>query len=275
MLGGSELSLLDKLEQDILLDGDNILKELGISVKKPVQPEPRNEQPSLGSQQESEMAEDDPSGTAAATDEDDAIVVAGILSQVIQDVHLKLTAEGVEDAGRTNDIAGSTNEEEEDCQVLDPVMERIVESLATYSANFGHEIIAKDHLLVGSPEDLDAATLLDSQASSNDADDDESMTYDSQEDSHDLQKEPPLLMEVVDSIFTPGMNSRVQAVMHVAFALLFLTFLGLLFMTSFNYHVMVLLGISLCLWITTTWFVARIEFDAIDDFEHVGKHKSE
>eukprot|EP00842_Homolaphlyctis_polyrhiza_P004332 jgi/Hompol1/48/HPOL_002428-RA len=74
------------------------------------------------------------------------------------------------------------------------------------------------------------------------------------------QNQPtPLIVEVFESIFTPGLSPRVQMVMHIAFAVLTLNFAALLILSDFNLHVVVLLVVSGLLWATTTWFLGVVQ----------------
>ncbi|KAH9276667.1 hypothetical protein BASA83_000799 [Batrachochytrium salamandrivorans] len=82
-----------------------------------------------------------------------------------------------------------------------------------------------------------------------------------QNTTHASQEPTPLLVEVIDSIFTPGLSSRVQVVMHIIFAAMTLNFGILLYLSEFNPHVIFLFCISICLWGSTTWFLLTIPDD--------------
>ncbi|KAI9337759.1 ER protein Pkr1-domain-containing protein [Obelidium mucronatum] len=66
-----------------------------------------------------------------------------------------------------------------------------------------------------------------------------------------------LLEEVWLSVFTPGVNSRVVLVMDMCFYALFLCLFGLLIVSGGNFHVVFLLIISVCLFVTVKWFIAE------------------
>ncbi|KAK5671038.1 hypothetical protein QVD99_002804 [Batrachochytrium dendrobatidis] len=98
--------------------------------------------------------------------------------------------------------------------------------------------------------------------------DDESGCHSSdQEIQHDthIEKDPvPLLVELIDSIFTPGLSPRVQLIMHIAFAGLVLNFAFLLYLSNLNPHVIFLFCISICLWASVAWFLSMVpEPDAV------------
>ncbi len=67
------------------------------------------------------------------------------------------------------------------------------------------------------------------------------------------QGQSSLMEEVWLSIFTPGMNPRVQGVMHATFMALFLSLATLFVLADFNLHVLFLLFIAVCLYSTTVW----------------------
>jgi hypothetical protein len=64
---------------------------------------------------------------------------------------------------------------------------------------------------------------------------------------------PSLAEEVWLSIFTPGLNVRMQGLMHATFAALFLSLVTLFVLTDFNLHVLFLLVVAICLYTTTVW----------------------
>ncbi|KAJ3031561.1 UNVERIFIED_CONTAM: hypothetical protein HDU68_002659 [Siphonaria sp. JEL0065] len=66
-----------------------------------------------------------------------------------------------------------------------------------------------------------------------------------------------LLEEVWLSIFTPGVNSKVVFVMDMCFYALFLCLFGLLVVSGGNFHVVFLLVIAACLFVTVKWFIAE------------------
>lgn len=68
-------------------------------------------------------------------------------------------------------------------------------------------------------------------------------------------KDTPLLVEVAYSIFTPGVNKRVQGVIHVVFVFLIINLLILMYLTDLNIHVVFLTLIAACLWASVAWCV--------------------
>ncbi|KAI9013309.1 hypothetical protein BC832DRAFT_520135, partial [Gaertneriomyces semiglobifer] len=62
-----------------------------------------------------------------------------------------------------------------------------------------------------------------------------------------------IIEEVWNSIFTPGINSRVQGFMNLVFVGLFLSLSMLAFATGGNVHVFALLGIAICLFACVQW----------------------
>ncbi|KAJ3065229.1 hypothetical protein HDU98_011399 [Podochytrium sp. JEL0797] len=71
--------------------------------------------------------------------------------------------------------------------------------------------------------------------------------------------EPQNLMEEVwHSVFTPGINSKVVRVMDACFYALFATLFGLLVVSGGSVHVVVLLLVAICLFVTVKWFVAEL-----------------
>ncbi|KAI8827822.1 ER protein Pkr1-domain-containing protein [Chytriomyces cf. hyalinus JEL632] len=67
-----------------------------------------------------------------------------------------------------------------------------------------------------------------------------------------------ILEEVWMSVFTPGVNSRVVMVMDVCFYALFFVFFGMLVITGGNFHVIFLILITACLFISVKWFIAEL-----------------
>ncbi|KAJ3264219.1 hypothetical protein HDU77_009058 [Chytriomyces hyalinus] len=68
-----------------------------------------------------------------------------------------------------------------------------------------------------------------------------------------------ILEEVWMSVFTPGVNSRVVMVMDVCFYALFFVFFGMLVITGGNFHVIFLILITACLFISVKWFIAELK----------------
>ena len=67
-----------------------------------------------------------------------------------------------------------------------------------------------------------------------------------------------IMEEVVESIFTPGVNARVQSVIHGVFLFLLLNLFALFWLSGFNFHVGFLIAIATCLWASVTWFIANM-----------------
>ncbi|KAI8911021.1 hypothetical protein EDD86DRAFT_204220 [Gorgonomyces haynaldii] len=72
------------------------------------------------------------------------------------------------------------------------------------------------------------------------------------------EKPDGIVYDIFDSIFTPGLPPRVQAVLHLVFFLLVLNFVFMLWLTDFNGHVLFLTVVSMLMWITVTWFIANL-----------------
>ncbi|CAH7690026.1 hypothetical protein BY996DRAFT_4597736 [Phakopsora pachyrhizi] len=53
-------------------------------------------------------------------------------------------------------------------------------------------------------------------------------------------------------------NQKVLNLMNLSFCLLLVTQLGLFIITSFNLHVLCLMVVSCCLWISIGWFVGEL-----------------
>jgi uncharacterized membrane protein YccC len=78
------------------------------------------------------------------------------------------------------------------------------------------------------------------------------------------QTQKTLIQEVIDSILTPGVNTRIYKIFNIIFGMLIATLLALYWMSSYSYHVLFLLIVAGCLWGTTTWFVGEIKKLEID-----------
>ncbi|KAJ3190368.1 hypothetical protein HDU85_000664 [Gaertneriomyces sp. JEL0708] len=72
------------------------------------------------------------------------------------------------------------------------------------------------------------------------------------------ERQPSIIEEVWNSIFTPGINSRVQGFMNLVFVGLFLSLGMLAFATGGNIHVFALLGIAICLFACVQWFIREL-----------------
>ncbi|KAJ3282792.1 hypothetical protein HK104_010718 [Borealophlyctis nickersoniae] len=69
---------------------------------------------------------------------------------------------------------------------------------------------------------------------------------------------PSLIEEVWNSIFTPGVNSRVQTVINASFIGLFLSLAALAVVTGGNLHVLALIAIAACLFFSLQWFIREL-----------------
>ena len=67
-----------------------------------------------------------------------------------------------------------------------------------------------------------------------------------------------LMDEVVNSIFKPGVNMRIQTLIHGIFSVLITTLLFLLWLSSFSIHVVFLNCVAASLWATLTWYIILI-----------------
>ncbi|KAI8909434.1 ER protein Pkr1-domain-containing protein, partial [Powellomyces hirtus] len=65
-----------------------------------------------------------------------------------------------------------------------------------------------------------------------------------------------ILEEIWNSVFTPGVNSRVQGAMNMSFAGLFVSLTALAVVTGGNLHVIALIGIAGCLFASVQWWVS-------------------
>ncbi|KAJ3124643.1 hypothetical protein HK101_006093 [Irineochytrium annulatum] len=68
---------------------------------------------------------------------------------------------------------------------------------------------------------------------------------------------PSILEEVWNSVFEPGVNSKVVMVMDMCFYGLFGILLALFFASGFNPHVAFLEVVAVCLWVSVKWFLAE------------------
>ncbi|TPX64281.1 hypothetical protein SpCBS45565_g06015 [Spizellomyces sp. 'palustris'] len=75
-----------------------------------------------------------------------------------------------------------------------------------------------------------------------------------QQPAHDVG----ILEEIWNSIFTPGVNSRVQGVMNLSFAGLLLSLTALAVATGGNMHVLALMAIAVCLFLSVQWFLREL-----------------
>lgn len=65
------------------------------------------------------------------------------------------------------------------------------------------------------------------------------------------------LVDLWESIFTPGTTPTLIKATHGSFVLLILSLLFLIW-NALNIHTVMLLVIALCLWATLTWFIAEV-----------------
>ncbi|CAO3628542.1 unnamed protein product [Cunninghamella echinulata] len=72
--------------------------------------------------------------------------------------------------------------------------------------------------------------------------------------------EEGLVTDIITSIMTPGYTATgVIKLMFYAFYALFVTLLGMVFITGGNGHVIALLFLSICLFIAIRWFIAEMD----------------
>lgn len=64
---------------------------------------------------------------------------------------------------------------------------------------------------------------------------------------------PSVVEDIIDSIMEPGVNMRVFGMIQYVFALLQITLLVLLYLSSFSLHVLLLNISSTGLWVTLNW----------------------
>ncbi|KAI9307579.1 hypothetical protein BJ944DRAFT_261667 [Cunninghamella echinulata] len=72
--------------------------------------------------------------------------------------------------------------------------------------------------------------------------------------------EEGFVTDIITSIMTPGYTATgVIKLMFYAFYALFVTLLGMVFITGGNGHVIALLFLSICLFIAIRWFIAEMD----------------
>lgn len=74
-----------------------------------------------------------------------------------------------------------------------------------------------------------------------------------------------MLQEIIDSIFTPGINSSVRIFTIVVFILLILVLFVMLFLTNFNIHIIVMFLLSIGVLVSLCWFMYELEQSKIKD----------
>lgn len=62
-----------------------------------------------------------------------------------------------------------------------------------------------------------------------------------------------LVRHILDSLFSPGLNSPTRSLMNWSFYGLFFTLLGLLPITGSNIHILYLLAVAVALWASVNW----------------------
>ncbi|WVQ84521.1 hypothetical protein IAT38_006675 [Cryptococcus sp. DSM 104549] len=73
-----------------------------------------------------------------------------------------------------------------------------------------------------------------------------------------VQEQPGFFDLLIKSVFEPGANSAVVMAMNLCFFFLILTLFALAFLTGWNKHVLMLLGVSALLWGSMAWFVLEL-----------------
>ena len=71
-----------------------------------------------------------------------------------------------------------------------------------------------------------------------------------------------MIDDVISSIFVPGTNSGLVKAMTASFFGLFITLIGMLWLTSGNLHVWALFGLSLGTFGSIRWFVTNSRVDS-------------
>ena len=71
---------------------------------------------------------------------------------------------------------------------------------------------------------------------------------------------------IVDSIFKPGINNSVRLFTCLVFILLILVLFGMLFLTNFNIHVIVMLFLSIGVFVSLCWFMYELEQSKSSDY---------
>ena len=81
---------------------------------------------------------------------------------------------------------------------------------------------------------------------------------------------------IVDSIFKPGINNSVRLFTCLVFILLILVLFGMLFLTNFNIHVIVMLFLSIGVFVSLCWFMYELEqLKLSDDRDNSVKDKDQ
>ncbi|KAK1923671.1 ER protein Pkr1-domain-containing protein [Papiliotrema laurentii] len=77
-------------------------------------------------------------------------------------------------------------------------------------------------------------------------------------EAHSSNEGQSFVGQLVKSVFEPGANQAAVLAMNVSFFLLLLTLAALAFLTSWNKHVLLLLGVTALLWASMLWFVMEL-----------------
>lgn len=80
---------------------------------------------------------------------------------------------------------------------------------------------------------------------------------------------------IVDSIFKPGINNSVRLFTCLVFILLILVLFGMLFLTNFNIHVVVMLLLSIGVFVSLCWFMYELEQSKLSNNQDHSDNKKE
>ncbi|CAO1613411.1 unnamed protein product [Parajaminaea phylloscopi] len=72
------------------------------------------------------------------------------------------------------------------------------------------------------------------------------------------QQPASLGQHILDSLFSPGLNTPTRNLMNYSFYGLFFTLLGLALITGGNIHVLFLLAVAIALWLSVNWFLHEL-----------------
>lgn len=68
-----------------------------------------------------------------------------------------------------------------------------------------------------------------------------------------------MIQEIVDSIFNPGINNSVRIFTCVVFLLLIVVLFGMIFLTNFNIHVIIMFILANGVFVSLVWFMYELE----------------
>lgn len=68
-----------------------------------------------------------------------------------------------------------------------------------------------------------------------------------------------MLQEIIDSIFTPGINNSVRTFTCLVFLLLIIVLLMMMVATNFNIHVIIMLLLATGVFASLCWFMCELE----------------